>query len=82
MYDGPRLAAWIKAQGVIPSTHLPPNLERAVRRWAGGERASEQVVDRLCVHLGWGSHLTAVPHDFIVKGRKLIDPSYRGKKAA
>lgn len=81
MYHGPRLAMWVKGRGITPY-HLPANLERAMRRWATGERATERLVDELCCYLGWGSHLTAVPHKFIVKGRKLVDPNYRGKKAA
>lgn len=82
MYHGPKLAAWIRERGVVPTTHLTSNLERAVRRWAEGERATERVVDELCCHMGWGSHLTAVPHDFIVKGRVLVDPDYQEKEAA
>lgn len=76
MYDGPKLAVWLRQQGVIPGRHLPGNLDRAMRRWANGERAGEPLVDQLCCHLGWGSHIAAVPHDLIVKGRHLIDPEY------
>lgn len=82
MYHGPRLAAWILARGVVPTRDLSSNLERAIRRWRGGERASERVVDHLCCHMGWGSHLTAIPHELIVKGRELIDPEYQERKAA
>ena len=81
MYHGPRLAKWLDGKGVMAGD-MPESLARAVRRWRSGERASERLVDRLCTHLGWGSHLTTVPHEFIVKGRKLVDPDYRGRKAA
>lgn len=82
MYHGPRLSAWVRGKGVIPATHLPDNLERACRRWAAGERATERLVDQLCCHMGWGSHISVVPHDFIVRGRHLIDPDYEEREAA
>ena len=82
MYHGPRLSAWVREQGVIPATHLPDNLERACRRWADGERATERLVDQLCCHMGWGSHISVVPHDFIIKGRELVDPDYEQREAA
>ena len=81
MYHGPKLVEFLRSKGVT-AAGLPPNMDRAMRRWRDGERATERMVDELCCHLGWGSHMTAVPHSFIVKGRKLVDPNYRGKKAA
>ena len=81
MYHGPGLAKWIDGKGVRPY-ELSDNLDRAVRRWRNGERASERVVDELCCYMGWGSHLSAIPHELIVKGRDLVDPDYAGKKAA
>lgn len=81
MYHGPKLVEFLQSKGVT-AARLPHNMDRAMRRWRDGERATERMVDELCCHLGWGSHMTAVPHRFIVKGRKLVDPNYRGKKAA
>lgn len=82
MYHGPRLAAWVIARGVVPTRDLSSNLERAIRRWRSGERASERLVDELCCHMAWGSHLTAVPHDFIVKGRELVEAGLERREAA
>jgi hypothetical protein len=77
MYDGPGLYEWLKGQGiVIHSAALTPNLSRALGRWKNGERATEYLVDQLCCHLGFGSHLTFVPHELIVKGREFVDPDY------
>lgn len=77
MYDGPGLWAFVNERVENQHRELTDNLDRAMRRWREGERASEEVVDRLCCHLGWGSHLTAIPHDLIIKGRHLIDPEYQ-----
>jgi hypothetical protein len=73
MYDGPRLAAFIEAKVSHPHRELGDTYARALHRWKQGERASEQSVDRVCCLLGWGSHLTAIPHDLIVKGRHLVE---------
>ena len=71
MYDGPGLAAFIEQEVKNPHKELGDTYARALWRWRNG--ASEQAVDRLCCLLGWGSHLTAIPHDLIVKGRELIE---------
>lgn len=73
MYDGPKLWAFVNQRITNQHRELTGNLDRAMRRWRKGERASEEAVDRLCCHLGWGSHLTAIPHDLIVKGRELVE---------
>jgi hypothetical protein len=75
-YDGPGLFRWLKDRGIRAHVDLDENLARAVHRWSTGERATEPMVDRICCQLGLGSHLTAIPHDLIVKGRELIDPDY------
>lgn len=72
MYHGPNLVEFLRGKGVV-AAHLPHNMDRAMRRWRDGERATERMVDELCCHLGWGSHMTAIPHDLIVKGRELIE---------
>ena len=82
MYDGPGLAAFIEQEVKNPHKELGVPDARPLGRWRHGERASEQAVDRLCCLLGWGSHLTAIPHDLIVKGRELVDPDYREQEAA
>jgi hypothetical protein len=81
MYHGPKLSAWLRERGVVPS-HLPARMDRAMRRWANGERATERLVDELCCHLGWPSHLNEIPFEFVVKGRPLVDPDYRKQEAA
>jgi len=72
MYDGPRLAAWLRAKGIVPA-HLPARLDRAIRRWANGDRAGERLVDDICAHVGWGSHITTIPHDLVVKGLDALE---------
>lgn len=76
MYDGPRFAAYIEARVENPHRELGENYTRALRRWRAGERVDERSVDRLCCRLGWGSHLTAIPHELIIKGRHLVDPDF------
>lgn len=76
MYDGPGLYAWLVERGIRIHIELSPNLSRACGRWKNGERATESVVDELCCHLGLGSHMTAIPHELIVKGREIVDPDY------
>lgn len=76
MYDGPGLAALVEERVEVPHRVLTDTLARALHRWRTGERATEELVDKLCCHLGWGSHLTAIPHELIVKGRHLIDPDF------
>ena len=76
MYDGKQLAAYLDARLDKPHKELTDTLARALHRWRTGERASEQSVDNLCCFLGWGSHITAIPHELIVKGRHLIDPDF------
>lgn len=75
MYDGPGLAAFVDERIPRPHRVLTDSMARALHRWRTGERASEQLVDELCCYMGWGSHLTAIPHELIVKGRELVEMS-------
>lgn len=63
--DGPRLVAWIEAEGAHPVDLRLGYHARAVRHWRAGERAQVYEVDKVLTKLGL--HLHLIPDDLWIE---------------
>lgn len=73
--DGPKLAAWIRAQAPHLEGHeqaiLGPTTARTMRRWRAGHCAWYSKADTVCVRLGLS--LSDVPDDFWLDKKRRLD---------
>lgn len=62
--DGPSIYAWVMDNaGIECVSYLPENLDRAMRRWKEGGRASIWSVDELLTYVDGPAQLWQIPED-------------------
>jgi hypothetical protein len=77
-YDGPKLAEWICAKGVLDELHYRSPSWRAVNRWKNGSAASVYAVDRVLCEVGM--HISEIPDEFATDDPRLNSLACRSRE--